>query len=78
MKMKLGNELKVERIRHDIKANAAAAEIGISPQQLYNIEQGDMNAVVKYIAFLRKKKTDLNNLFDRIEITNNQDNEKSM
>lgn len=76
--MKFGNELKVERIRHDIKANAAAAAIGISPQQLYNIEQGGMNAVIKYIAFLRKQKTDLNQLFDRIETANNQEYEKSI
>lgn len=76
--MKFGNELKVERIRHDIKANAAAAAIGISPQQLYNIEQGDMNALIKYVAFLRKQGTDLNNLFDRIETANKKEHEKSM
>lgn len=70
--MKLGNELKVERIRQNIKGNAAAEAIGISAQQLYNIEQGEMNAVTKYIAFLRKQGTDLNHLFDRIEIANNQ------
>lgn len=76
--MKFGNELKVERIRHDIKANAAAAKIGISPQQLYNIEQGDMNAVIKYLAFLRQQKTDLNQLFDRIETFNKHEHEKSI
>lgn len=76
--MKFGNELKVERIRHAIKANAAAAKIGISPQQLYNIEQGDMNAVIKYLAFLRQQKTDLNQLFDRIETFNQHEHEKSM
>lgn len=37
--MELGNELKVERIRLSLKAKAIAAQIGISPQQLYNIEQ---------------------------------------
>lgn len=67
--MELGNELKVERIRLQLKAKFVAEMIGISPQQLYNIEQSEgMNTVSKYIAFLRSKGVDLNSLFDRIEI----------
>ncbi len=65
--MELGNELKVERIRLSLKAKAIAVQIGISPQQLYNIEQADgMNAVAKYLAYLRGEGVDLNALFDRI------------
>lgn len=67
--MELGNELKVERIRLQLKAKDVAGMIGLTPQQLYNVEQSEgMNTVSKYIAFLRSKGVDLNSLFDRIEI----------
>lgn len=73
--MKLGNELKVERTRLGEKGKAVAAAIGISPQQLYNIEQGDFTAQTKYIAYLRKQGVDINNLFDRmIEDEKNTEN----
>jgi transcriptional regulator with XRE-family HTH domain len=66
--MELGNELKVERIRLQLKAKNVAETIGLSPQQLSNIEQSEgMNTIAKYIAFLRSKGVDLNALFDRIE-----------
>lgn len=66
--MELGNELKVERIRLQLKAKEIAELIGISPQQLYNIEQSEeLNAVVRYLAFLRSKGVNLNDLFDRIQ-----------
>ena len=43
------------------------AEMGISRQQLCNIEQSETApVVVKYIAFLRSKGVDLNALLDRI------------
>ena len=65
--MELGNELKVERIRLQLKAKTIAEHIGISPQQLYNIEQAaGLNAVVRYLAFLRSAGVDINALFDRI------------
>mgnify|MGYP000291995477 len=41
--------------------------MGISRQQLSNIEQSDnLPVMVKYIAFLRSRGVDLNDLFDRI------------
>lgn len=63
----LSNELKVERIRLSLTAKSVAEEMGISRQQLCNIEQSETApVVVKYIAFLRSKGVDLNALFDRI------------
>lgn len=64
--MELSNELKVERIRLSLTAKSVAEEMGISRQQLCNIEQSETAPVVKYIAFLRSKGVDLNALFDRI------------
>ena len=65
--MELSNELKVERIRLSLTAKSVAEEMGISRQQLCNIEQAETApVVVKYIAFLRSKGVDLNALFDRI------------
>ena len=65
--MELSNELKVERIRLSLTAKSVAEEMGISRQQLCNIEQSETApVVVKYIAFLRSKGVDLNALFDRI------------
>ena len=64
--MELSNELKVERIRLSLTAKSVAEEMGISRQQLCNIEQSETApVVVKYIAFLRSKGVDLNALFDR-------------
>ena len=37
--MNLGNELKVERTRLDIKAKDVANDIGVTPQQISNIER---------------------------------------
>lgn len=66
----LGNELKVERVRLQLKAKTVAESIEVSPQQLYNIEKSDaLNAVVKYLFFLREKGADINGLFDRLEIS---------
>ena len=54
--MELSNELKVERIRLSLTAKSVAEEMGISRQQLCNIEQSETApVVVKYIAFLRSK-----------------------
>lgn len=65
--MELTNELKVERIRLQLTAKSVAEMMGISRQQLSNIEQSDNQPVmVKYIAFLRSRGVDLNDLFDRI------------
>ena len=65
--MELTNELKVERIRLQLTAKSVAEMMGISRQQLSNIEQSDNLPVrVKYIAFLRSRGVDLNDLFDRI------------
>lgn len=65
--MELTNELKVERIRLQLTAKSVAEMMGISRQQLSNIEQSDnLPVMVKYIAFLRSKGVDLNDLFDRI------------
>lgn len=65
--MELTNELKVERIRLQLTAKSVAEMIGISRQQLSNIEQSDnLPVMVKYIAFLRSRGVDLNDLFDRI------------
>lgn len=65
--MELSNELKVERIRLQLTAKSVAEMMGISRQQLSNIEQSDnLPVMVKYIAFLRSRGVDLNDLFDRI------------
>ena len=65
--MELTNELKVERIRLHLTAKSVAEMMGISRQQLSNIEQSDnLPVMVKYIAFLRSRGVDLNDLFDRI------------
>lgn len=65
--MELTNELKVERIRLQLTAKIVAETMGISRQQLSNIEQSDnLPVMVKYIAFLRSRGVDLNDLFDRI------------
>ena len=65
--MELTNELKVERIRLQLTAKSVAETMGISRQQLSNIEQSDnLPVMVKYIAFLRSRGVDLNDLFDRI------------
>lgn len=65
--MELTNELKVERIRLQLTAKSVAEMMGISRQQLSNIEQSDnLPVMVKYIAFLRSRGVDLNDLFDRI------------
>lgn len=65
--MVLTNELKVERIRLQLTAKSVAEMMGISRQQLSNIEQSDnLPVMVKYIAFLRSRGVDLNDLFDRI------------
>lgn len=65
--MELTNELKVERIRLQLTAKSVAEMMGISRQQLSNIEQSDnLPVMVKYIAFLRSSGVDLNDLFDRI------------
>lgn len=65
--MNLGNELKVERTRLDIKAKEVANEIGVTPQQICNIERSKkVSNVLKYISFLRSKGVDMNNLFDRL------------
>lgn len=67
--MKLRNELKVERIRLCLTAKSVAEEMGISRQQLCNIEQSEtLPVIVKYIALLRTKGVDLNSLFDRIVV----------
>lgn len=64
--MELTNELKVERIRLQLTAKSVAEMMGISRQQLSNIEQSDnLPVMVKYIAFLRSRGVDLNDLFDR-------------
>ena len=48
--MELSNELKVERIRLSLTAKSVAEEMGISRQQLCNIEQSETApVVVKYI-----------------------------
>lgn len=65
--MELTNELKVERIRLQLTAKSVAEMMGISRQQLSNIEQSDnLPVMVKYIAFLRSRGVDLNDWFDRI------------
>ena len=65
--MELTNELKVERIRLQLTAKSVAEMMGISRQQLSNIEQSDnLPVMVKYFAFLRSRGVDLNDLFDRI------------
>lgn len=65
--MELTNKLKVERIRLQLTAKSVAEMMGISRQQLSNIEQSDnLPVMVKYIAFLRSRGVDLNDLFDRI------------
>ena len=65
--MELTNELKVERIRLQLTAKSVVETMGISRQQLSNIEQSDnLPVMVKYIAFLRSRGVDLNDLFDRI------------
>lgn len=65
--MELTIELKVERIRLQLTAKSVAEMMGISRQQLSNIEQSDnLPVMVKYIAFLRSRGVDLNDLFDRI------------
>ena len=65
--MELTNELKVERIRLQLTAKSVAEMMGISRQQLSNIEQSDnLPVMVKYIAFLRSRGVDLNDLFDSI------------
>ena len=65
--MELTNELKVDRIRLQLTAKSVAEMMGISRQQLSNIEQSDnLPVMVKYIAFLRSRGVDLNDLFDRI------------
>lgn len=65
--MNLGNELKVERTRLDIKAKDVANDIGVTSQQISNIERTrKVTNLLKYISFLRSKGVDLNNLFDRI------------
>ena len=65
--MELTNELMVERIRLQLTAKSVAEMMGISRQQLSNIEQSDnLPVMVKYIAFLRSRGVDLNDLFDRI------------
>lgn len=65
--MELTNELKVERIRLQLTAKSVAEMMGISRQQLSNIEQSDnLPVMVKYIASLRSRGVDLNDLFDRI------------
>ena len=65
--MELTNELKVERIRLQLTAKSVGETMGISRQQLSNIEQSDnLPVMVKYIAFLRSRGVDLNDLFDRI------------
>ena len=65
--MELTNELKVERIRLQLTAKSVPEMMGISRQQLSNIEQSDnLPVMVKYIAFLRSRGVDLNDLFDRI------------
>lgn len=65
--MNLGNELKVERTRLDIKAKDVANCIGVTPQQISNIERSrKVTNVLKYMSFLRSKGVDLNDLFDRI------------
>lgn len=65
--MELTNELKVERIRLQLTAKSVAEMMGISRQQLSNIEQSDnLPVMVKYIAFQRSRGVDLNDLFDRI------------
>lgn len=62
--MELTNELKVERIRLQLTAKSVAEMMGISRQQLSNIEQSDnLPVMVKYIAFLRSRGVDLNDLF---------------
>lgn len=65
--MNLGNELKVERTRLGIKAKDVANDIGVTPQQISNIEHSKkVTNVLKYISYLRIKGVDINNLFDRI------------
>ena len=65
--MELTNELKVERIRLQLTAKSVAEMMGISRQQLSNIEQSDnLPVMVMYIAFLRSRGVDLNDLFDSI------------
>ena len=65
--MNLGNELKVERTRLDMKAKDVAIDIGVTPQQISNIARTrQVTNLLKYISFLRSKGVDLNNLFDRI------------
>lgn len=44
--MELSNELKVERIRLSLTAKSVAEEMGISRQQLCNIEQSETAPVV--------------------------------
>lgn len=66
--LKLGNELKVERIRLQMKAKDMAERIAVSPQLLYKAEQNEgETAVIKYLSFLRSQGVDINKLFDRIE-----------
>ena len=53
--------------RLQLTAKSVAEMMGISRQQLSNIEQSDnLPVMVKYIAFLRSRGVDLNDLFDRI------------
>lgn len=59
----LGNELKIERIRLQLKAKEVASQINITPQQLCNLERANTLPGVKYILFLRSHGVDLNNLF---------------
>ena len=55
--MELSNELKVERIRLSLTAKSVAEEMGISRQQLCNIEQSETApVVVRYIAFLKEQR----------------------
>lgn len=71
--MNLGNELKVERTRLDVKAKDVANEIGVTPQQISNIERcKKATNILKYVSFLRSKGVDLNNLFDRINYKEQQ------
>lgn len=66
--LKLGNELKVERIRLQMKAKDMAERIAVSPQLLYKAEQNEgETTVIKYLSFLRSQGVDINKLFDRIE-----------
>ena len=65
--MELTNELKVERISSQLTAKSVAGMMGITRQQLSNIEQSD-NLTVRgqYVALLRSRGVDLHDLFDRI------------